>query len=133
MKEKFEKAGYMALYYKIETSDKPIVSGKEVLNWIITNSWTAEHQKVYGSVYHFSEVQCIFYWLSEPLWCGGCLDKWIVWITEISLNASMNNTITYTSFVLLVLALAWLLWVWRKPVTYTWLKYRSHYKMATIL
>ena len=38
----------------------------------------------------------------------------------------------YTLSVLLALALAWILLVWRKQVIYRWLKYRSHYKIATI-
>ena len=61
MREKFEKAGYTAL--TSESSDKPIVSGKEVSNQDITNGWTAEPQQVvymciscFRSMIHFCIV-----------------------------------------------------------------------------
>ena len=58
-----------------------------------------------------------------------CSDKWIVQITEITLNTSINITITLCTSS--IKALAWILLVWRKQETYRWLKYISHYKMAS--
>ena len=60
------------------------------------------------------------------------VDNWIVWITEIILNASINNTYHYTLSVLLALTLAWILLVWRKQHTGGW-NTDHFYKMATIL
>ena len=126
----------------------------------------------------FLLLQCILGYLNPFSSGGSCSDKWIVQITEIILNTSINNTITvvphqyeplksghlriqdtycgpkccicmltnpwnqdtsikltpekvprgvrirevplYTLSVLLALAPAWILLVWRKQVTYSW-------------
>ena len=57
VREKFEKAGYTALMF--ESSDKPILSGKEVSNQDITNGWTAEPQQVVYIMFQKYDTFCI--------------------------------------------------------------------------
>ena len=69
--------------------------------------------------------------LSEPLWSGGYSDKWIVQITQIIQNASINNTTMH--YALSVFSTSMNTVSVKKQESYKWLKYRSLYKMATIL
>ena len=79
-----------------------------------------------------SKTNTVHPWLSEPLWSGGCLNKWTP-LPNWNYPKCKYQQHHYTLYVLLhftvALALAWILLVRRKQVTYRWLKYKSHYKI----
>ena len=105
-------------------------------SWVIPN---AQWGDVYDTGYVCRcsrHLQCILGY-PNPLVLRLC--RWWVRISEYGSSDNRNypkykyQHHHYTFSVLLALALAWILLVWRKQVTYRRLKYRSHYKMATIL